>query len=97
MANLKINMWTFIESYSDEEIRSLTGLTLEILVAIFDKYCGKGTPISKPIYLWWLFVYYKIYPIVRACRVIHGGTFKDNRYFVQRIQAWAVSQSAKVE
>lgn len=84
-------MWHFIDDYTDEEINALTGVIRSVLVAIFVKYCGKGTPIRRPIYLWWLLIYYKIYPIARACRMVHGGAFKDNRYFLQRIGQWAVS------
>lgn len=68
----------------------MTGLTFEVLLLVYEKYCGKGTPISKPIYLWYLFVYYKIYPIARAFRLIHGGRFKDYRYFLRKIYTWQV-------
>jgi hypothetical protein len=84
-------MWGFIDNYSEEEILALCGLSAELLKTIYTKYCGNGTPINKPIYLWWLFMWYKLYPIARAARVIHGGAFRSHRYFLNRLHHWQVS------
>lgn len=83
--------WTFLNDYSPEEIVSLCGLPFETLEEIYLKHCGKSTPIRKPIYLWYVFVYYKIYPITRAFRTIHHGVYKDHRYFMRLIYKWQVS------
>ena len=82
-------MWQFTEIYTAEEILALTGirLTLELVKTIYTKYCGKGTLIDKSVYRWWL-----LYPISRACRVIHGGHYRNHRYFQNRLHHWQVSE-----
>lgn len=86
-------MWTFIDTYSDEEILALCGLSLELMKEIYIKYCGEGTPINRPQYLWFLFMWYKLYPVSRASRIIHGDRYNDHRYFLTRIHEWQVSCS----
>jgi hypothetical protein len=79
--------------YEEEEIVAMTGLTSDTFDVLYDKYCGAGTPICKPVYLWWLFQYLKLYPISRAFRAIHEGKYKSRRCFLTRIHLWQVSGS----
>ena len=84
-------MLSFLSTYEEEEVVALTGLTSSTLVIIYDKYCGAGTPICKPRYLFWLFQYYKLYPVSRAFRTIHNGQLKSRRNFLDRLHRWQVS------
>ena len=85
-------MEAFLQHHFDEqEIIALSGLSSSTLVVLWVKYCGVGTPIRRPVYLWWLFVFFKMYPIRRAARTIHGGVFKSAGTFLRRLYAWQVS------
>jgi len=79
----------FLAAYSAEEVVALTGLTLQTFAIIWRKYCGPSTPIKRPQQLFWLFQYYKLYPISRGFRVIHGGRV-NRRTFIRNIHNWQV-------
>lgn len=79
-----------IGSCSDTEFAALTGITQDTFQHIFERYCGKGTPIPKQRYLFWLFQYYKMYPIERGLRTIHNGSLKSARNFMWRLHKWEV-------
>ena len=81
----------FLTQFSEEEIVALTGISSNTFNLIWAKYCGRDTPIRRPVYLWWLFQFYKLYPVARAFRTIHGGKQKSNRSFLYRIYAFEVS------
>jgi hypothetical protein len=81
----------FIQQYDEDEVVALCGLTPETFVKLFNKYCGRATPIKKPLYLWLLFKYFKIYPVHRAFRALHEGRYKSRRNMLSRIHVWEVS------
>jgi len=83
-------MLSFLQQFEDEEIIALSGITASTLLILWNKYCGRNTPINRPEYLWWLFVFFKIYPITRGFRTIHGGVFKSSATFLRRIHVWQV-------
>lgn len=37
----------FLSAYTDEDIVSSTGVTREVFVSVYDKYCGFDTPINR--------------------------------------------------
>jgi hypothetical protein len=80
-----------LSDYSPIEFAALTGITQDTFEYLYDRYCGKGTPISKPKYLFWLFQYYKMYPIERGLRIIHHGSLRSARNFIWRLRKWEVS------
>lgn len=81
----------FLAAYDDEESKALTGLTKATFTVVYVKYCGTGTPIFKPVYLWWTFKFLKLYPINRAMGDIHHGRYKSRRCFQTRVYHWIVS------
>jgi hypothetical protein len=83
-------MEAFLQQFDEEEIVALSGVSSSTLLILWDKYCGAGTPIRRPTYLWWLLVFFKIYPVRRAFRTIHGGAFKSGSTFLRRIYVWQV-------
>lgn len=80
----------FVREYDTEEFNALTGLLPDTFIIIFNKYCGPGTVIKKPIYLFWLFKYYKLYPISRALSTIHHRRYKSRKSFEYRLHGWEV-------
>ena len=74
-----------------EEFRALAGLSTGTFRILFQKYCGVGTPIAKPVYLFVLFKYYKLYPVVRAWSTIFPGK-RSRRSFLFRLRSWEVSR-----
>lgn len=87
----------FLQQFEEEEVLALTGLSSSTFQQIYEKYCGPSTPIKRPIYLWWLFQYYKIYPVSRAFRTIHLGALKTRRGFLYRLYRWQVSKSKIID
>lgn len=81
----------FLADYSEAEILALCGFTAAVLRLLYEKYCGKGTPIGRPIYLWWLLQFYKMYPISRGLRSIHMGRLRSRRCFMTRLYKWEVN------
>jgi hypothetical protein len=59
-------MDSFLSQFTEEEIISVTGLTSEVFRHLYATYCGPLTPISSPHLLFYLFQFYKLYPIQRA-------------------------------
>jgi len=88
MAALKVD--ALLAAHSEDEFRALTGLSTGTFRLIFDKYCGAGTPISKPLYLFALFKFYKLYPVLRAWRTIYPG-LRSRQSFFTRLRRWEVS------
>ena len=76
--------------HDEDEFRALTGLSTNTFRLIFDKYCGPGTPILKPVYLFGLFKFYKLYPVLRAWRTIFPG-LRSRKSFFTRLRKWEVS------
>jgi hypothetical protein len=76
---------------SEAEVIALTGLAPVTFHQIWNKYCGRDTPIRRPIYLWWVFMYLKLYPVARSFRVIHSGRYKNAGYFLGKLHGWMVS------
>lgn len=56
----------FLDTLSVEKCVSHTGLTPTQFMFLFEKYCGARTPIRSQQALYWLFCYFKSYPIKRA-------------------------------
>jgi hypothetical protein len=83
-------MDSFLLQFDEVEIIALSGLSSLTLTILWNKYCGVNTPIRRPMYLWWLFVFFKVYPIRRGFRTIHGGMFKSNQTFLRRLYKWQV-------
>jgi len=84
-------MESFLMRFEEVEIIALSGLSSLTLITLWNKYCGVNTAIRRPIHLWWLFVFFKVYPIRRGLRTIHGGVFKSNQTFLRRLYKWQVS------
>jgi hypothetical protein len=78
----------FLRAYRADEVVAITGLTPEVFTTVYEKYCGPDTPIRKPIYLWWLFSFYKLYPVTRAFPLVHGGCFRSPQRFLSRLYVW---------
>jgi hypothetical protein len=91
-ASRSITMY-HVGSVPYEEFLALTGITPDTFQYIFDRYCGKGTPIPKQKYLFFLFQYYKMYPIERGLRTIHNSSLKSARNFMWRLHRWEVSNN----
>jgi hypothetical protein len=83
-------MERLFEQHPANEFIALTGLTHDTFRVVFERYCGPATEIKKPVYLFWLFQYYKQYPVERALRSIHGGKLKSRKNFMTRIHTWEV-------
>jgi hypothetical protein len=81
----------FLEAHGEDEFRALTGLSTGTFRLIFNKYCGAGTPIPKPHYLFALFKFYKLYPVLRAWRTIVPG-LRSRKSFFTRLRKWEVSE-----
>lgn len=81
----------FLIDFSEEEIIALCGCSSDVLHQLYDKYCGPDTPIRRPIYLWWLFQFYKMYPVSRGFRSIHMGRLSSRRCFMMRMYKWEVT------
>lgn len=56
----------FIDSLTPEKCSAQTGLTRLQFLYVFNTYCGLGTEIPTQQALYWLFCYFKSYPIKRA-------------------------------
>lgn len=56
----------FLDSISPDKCVAHTGLTTIQFLFLFEKYCGPATPIKTQQALYWLFCYFKSYPIQRA-------------------------------
>ena len=80
----------FLNRHAEDEFVALTGLTIDTFCYMYHKYCGKDTPICKPVYLFWLFEWYKLYPVARASSALHGGKLKSWRGFQSRLKKWQV-------
>jgi hypothetical protein len=87
----------FLFSFSNEEIVAATGVTRETFVYVFDRYCGQGTPISKPVRLYHLFVFYKLYPVARACNQVFGTTIHAYNRFLSRLYVYERYLSSVIE
>jgi len=83
-------MDSFLAQFVEGEIVALSGISASTMSILWNKYCGPNTPIRLPIYLWWLFVFLKMYSIERGLRTIHGGLFRSNQTFLRRIYRWQV-------
>jgi hypothetical protein len=83
----------FLIHYTEEETLALTGLSSATFHLIYERYCGHGTPIRRPAYLFWLFQFYKLYPVARAFRSIYGGKYKHARSFMHRLYTWQVRKT----
>lgn len=87
----------FLSQFKEEEIVALSGISSATFHKIWSKYCGRSTPIRRPIYLWWLFLYYKIYPVSRAFRCVYGMELKSRYSFISRLHKWQVSLAIGID
>jgi hypothetical protein len=86
---------TLLRDYDEQEFRALAGLSMSTFRVLYDKYCGPGTPICKPTYLFVLFKYYKLYPVERAWSTIFPG-HRSSRSFLFRLRTWEVRKQTQV-
>lgn len=86
---------TLLEGYDEEEFRALAGLSKPVFRVLYHKYCGAGTPICKPVYLFVLFKYYKLYPVERAWSTIFPGK-RSRRSLMFRLRVWEVLKLNKI-
>ena len=61
-----MNIFRFFDEHSEECFKSIYGLTKQVFVELYTRYCGPSTPIDEPKKLASLFKYYKTYPVKRA-------------------------------
>lgn len=86
---MALGIHELLDGYDEEEFRALAGLSKGTFRIIYDKYCGAGTLICKPVYLFLLFKYYKLYPVDRAWSTIFPGK-RSRRSFLYRLHVWEV-------
>jgi len=67
----------FVKLYHPKAFLAATGVPYQIFVKVYKKYCGLCTPISKPIHLYELYCFLKMYPIEATTHIV----YQNKRYY----------------
>ena len=76
---------------------AMTGLSQTTFRYVYDKYCGPLTAIKRPLYLFVLLMYYKVYPVNRAWPEPMTRIGKHASWTLHAIRRWEEDLASRVD
>jgi hypothetical protein len=89
-------MDNLFNEYNNAQFIALTGVSHDVFLAVYTKYCGPPSSIRKPLHLFTLLMYYKLYPINRGWTGPLTRVNKQPSRVLSLIRIWEKELAEKV-